>query len=441
MRRRMFAGFFAVALLVRLAIAAKTHAFTRFQRSEMEVIALNVAQFGDYSLFDTPTAHCTPVFPLLLAGIFSLCGTGLLAQTVSVTLACAVSALRCGLVPLFALDAGFDRRTALLAGGLSAVYIGSVETEVSGGVDGPFVAIALLVLIWAAMRMWRDRSWQTRTPWWFFAFCGFSVLLNPILLPVIGGLLLAGAVACPTIERPRYGLQTMLVGLGILVFLLPWSIRNYLVLGSPIFTRSNFGLEFWVSNGPDRSFDISVNYHQFHPSSNPPEAAKVGDLGEVEYNRVKLAEAMQWVRKHPADFLRLTAIRVAAWWFPPRPSIVLVPKLVLTLLAFAGLWLMFQRQPLSAWLFLITWATFPDVHYLVQWIGRYRTPMDWQMLLCAALALSAAWQAAVRFRREQAGSRTDARNQPDGPNATAFDRRSSVAQDLSGEFCAEASTS
>jgi hypothetical protein len=41
-------------------------------------------------------------------------------------------------------------------------------------------------------------------------------------------------------------------------------------------------------------------------------------------------------------------------------------------LAFAGLWLMFKRQRLVAWLILITWITFPDIYYLVQWSSRYR---------------------------------------------------------------------
>jgi len=362
----------------------------------MEAIALNLVEFGDYNLNGVPTAHCTPVFPLYLAGLFAIFGTGLLAQIVKVVLCCAVSALRCGLVPLFALDAGLDPRIAALAGGISVLYIGALETEISGGVDGPFVALALLILVWAVLRLWRDGSWQTRTPWWFFAFCGFCALLNPNLLPVMGGFLLAGSIACPAAMRKRYLRQTALVALGILLFLLPWAIRNYSSLGAPILTRSNFGLEFWVSNGPGRTFDLSHNYGTFHPSASPTEAATLGDLGEVEYNRLRLAEATSWVQSHPAEFLRFTARRIAAWWFPPSPALLVAPFLVLTLLASTGLWLMFRRQPPVAWLFLLTWITFPDVYYMVQWSSRYRYPMEWQMLLCASVALLAAWQWAVR---------------------------------------------
>jgi hypothetical protein len=394
--KRTFVAFFALALVFRLAIAAESGVFHRIGRTEMEGIAMNVAAFGNYALYYGPTAYSTPVYPLFLAGLFRLFGTGLLAHAVNVTLACAVSALRCGLVPLFAIDAGLGRGAAMLAGCIGVFYIAALDTEIVGGLDGPFVAIALLVLTWAVMRMWRDRSWQTRAPWWFFAFCGFSALLNPSLLPVMGGLLLAGAVACPAPARRRYLWQAALAVVGVLVFLAPWAIRNYRVLGAPILTRSNFGTEFWVSNGPGRTFDHPHNYGTYHPSQNSYEASQVYQLGEVAYNRVRFAEAREWVRAHPGQYLRFTAERVASWWFPPRPRIALAPKLVLTLLAFAGLWLMFRRQPLVAWLFLIAWVTFPDAYYLVQWSSRYRYPMDWQILLCASVALSAAWQAVVR---------------------------------------------
>jgi hypothetical protein len=379
--------------------------------SEMEAIALNVAGHGRYDLYGVPTAYCTPVFPLYLAGLFSVLGTGSLAQFVKVTLSCVASALRCGLVPLFAIDAGLGRGVAVLAGGLSvlygAVYSGAmIQAEISGGLDAPFVALALLIVVWAILRMWRGGAWQTHTPWWFFAFCGFCALLNPSLLPAMGGFLVAGAIACPAGARRRYLRQTALAALGILAFLLPWAIRNYRSVGAPIMTRSNFGIEFWVSNGgADRTYDHPYNYETYHPTRSPFEAAKVAELGEVEYSRMRLQEGIDWVRAHPGGFLRLTAQRFAAWWFPPLPVILLPPRIVLTLLAFAGLWLMFRLQPIVAWLFLVTWITFPDVYYIVHQTIRYRYPMDWQLLLAASVALFAAYRAVTARLRARRAAR------------------------------------
>src|SRR5271165_4238141 len=94
LRRRLFVVIFLLALVFRLALAWKTGMFHDFKRTEMEGIALNVAEYGGYDLFGGPTAYSTPVFPLYLAALYSIFGTALLAQIVIVTLTCAVSALR-----------------------------------------------------------------------------------------------------------------------------------------------------------------------------------------------------------------------------------------------------------------------------------------------------------------------------------------------------------
>ena len=48
----------------------------------------------------------------------------------------------------------------------------------------------------------------------------------------------------------------------LLVFtigLVPWTIRNYRVFGKFIVLRSNFGLELWLGNNPERyGHDVSM---------------------------------------------------------------------------------------------------------------------------------------------------------------------------------------
>jgi len=83
----------------------------------------------------------------------------------------------------------------------------------------------------------------------------------------------------------------------VIGFLSPWAIRNQIRLGKLIWTRSNFGLEFWLSMGPCRDFDMRTNFSVVqHPSVDLPEALLVRQLGEVQYHRLKLAEAEAWVR-------------------------------------------------------------------------------------------------------------------------------------------------
>ena len=359
--------------------------------SEVENIAVNLAVAGEYSNpYATPTgptAHSSPVYPLFLAALYSILGTGAAARMATVAITSALTALRCALLPLFALDAGLDRRIAVLAGVLSTIYVGgSLQSEVRGHSDVAWLGLALLALVWTSLRIWRARSWKAQTPWWFFAFCGFAALLDPVVLPVLAGFVVVGLAACPRLDRRGYLRQVLLLACTIFVCLLPWAIRNYVALGSPILTRSNFGLELWLSNGPGRSYDLMPNVEALHPFWHSTESDRVADLGEVRYNRLKFDEARDWMLAHPAEFFRLTGQRFLAWWFPPSPiPLLFALRIVLTLLAVAGIILL--RRTLVGGLFALTWLRFPAVYYVIQWTARYHSPMEWQLIFCASVAL------------------------------------------------------
>ncbi|MGH9455660.1 MAG: hypothetical protein ACRD2O_17005, partial [Terriglobia bacterium] len=344
------------------------------------------------------------VYTYYLAALFALFGAGALTEIVRVTLTSAVSALRCALAPLFALDAGLGSMTAGIAGILSVFYIPALETEMKGSTDGAWVSLVLLAIVWISLRIWRSSSWRSSTPWWFFALFGFAALLDPVVLPVVAAFVIAGAIARPTGSFKRYLREAVLLSLTIFLFLVPWAVRNDIVLNKLIWTKSNFGLEFWMSNGPGRAFDLATNMGDpnLHPSNSYAEAQKVATLGEVKYNRQKLAEAMSWVRANPEDFLHLTLRRFIAWWFPPGPNIIIqTAKLCLSLLAFAGLFLLVRRRVLAGWLFLLTWITLPDVYYVLQWSSRYRFPMEWELLICASAALATAYAALHGFTHKK----------------------------------------
>jgi hypothetical protein len=123
-----------------------------------------------------------------------------------------------------------------------------------------------------------------------------------------------------------------------------------------------------------------------HPSQTASEALLVRSMGEIAYNAQKQTEAEDWIRSHPGEFARLTAHRVIAWWFPPGGIRTPINALV-TILAFAGLVLIWRAaRPLGV-VFLATWIVYPLVYYIVQWSSKYRSPMDWELCLCAGVAI------------------------------------------------------
>ncbi len=107
--------------------------------------------------------------------------------------------------------------------------------------------------------------------------------------------------------------------------LAPWAIRNYFALGSPVFTRTNAGIELRISNndqaGPDqRENSLNGLFNRYHPLQNPAEAEKVKQLGEIEYNRRAMEEAKNWIRNHPRRFAELTLGRIRRFWFYVDPT-------------------------------------------------------------------------------------------------------------------------
>ena len=132
------------------------------------------------------------------------------------------------------------------------------------------------------------------------------------------------------------------VVVGAILACVPWTWRNYTALRGFFFIRSNFGLELRIANHPGADADIEVTYARQgtirHPSENLEEARLVRDLGEAEYMRRARNEAMEWIRTHPGEFLRLTLMRFVHFWCGPlRLPWLAALFTTLTVLALLGL--------------------------------------------------------------------------------------------------------
>jgi hypothetical protein len=119
--------------------------------------------------------------------------------------------------------------------------------------------------------------------------------------------------------RRRHFRDVVPIAASFIAGVLPWTVRNYIELGSPVFSRDNAGLELYVSNNDEAgvTFDENLARHvlyRMHPHSNPAEATLVARMGEVHYNKLKCAAAKAWIASHPKRFLTLTMQRFAAFW-------------------------------------------------------------------------------------------------------------------------------
>jgi hypothetical protein len=357
--------------------------------NELELVAQSLALHGSFAdpyLHPTgPTGHVAPAVPLLLGLVYAIFGIGWPGELVERFLGALACSIQYALLPRVAVALRLPRLTGAIAGLLAALipYKGFMETTDSPW-EQPYAALALVLLFLHTVKAWqqphpdhqapsvpsRDRKGAVlRGCLW-----GLATLISPMLGLVFAAVILYELLA---LSR-RAGLAAMLLAFAAVQS--PWVLRNWIQLHGLVLSRSNFGIEFRLSNAPDSSALMEDNVSRglldrYHPAHSEAEWQRVRDMGEVAYNRDELRLAAQEIRRDPGHFLRLTLERIWRFWLEPshRLKSTLATTFV-TLLGLAGLWMLQRGAGVKlVWLILLS---YPLVYYLVQVDRRYRYPLE-----------------------------------------------------------------
>jgi 4-amino-4-deoxy-L-arabinose transferase-like glycosyltransferase len=382
---------FAVAVLLRLLIvwfvlARFPHHWLYSRGIELGTLAQSlIAGQGLSSPFGGstgPTALLAPGYPAVIALLFVIFGS----FTVTAAVAVMVMQLLFSVVTVLCImqvaRQCFGIRTANLAGTFWAVSLPLIwmptifwETCLSTLLLVGMVALALHCerrpggLLWALMG----------------AYCGLAALVNPSLLPAF--LALMGWAAWQTRKTFWYLPAALLVLLAVFA---PWPIRNARVLHAFIPLRSTVGFELWVGNRAGASGFLDES--QF-PLFNRWEYCQYVAKGEVAYMRDKSALAKAYMRAHPAEFLRLSAVRFVRFWTGTGNqdgSVIFTLHAVLTTsLGFMGIWRLVREGRIRlAILFLFPLMVFPLPYYITHAEFRYRLVVDPLLTILAGYALT-----------------------------------------------------
>lgn len=350
------------------------------------------------------TAHVAPLHPLLLAGIYRLCGTyeTVGGRAVQEALSIALATLAVLLLPVLARKLGLSSAAGWAAAFLAAWLPANMFDEGTGHQDQVFATLAFLGVIWLFTHL-RQSGWSGRREILAAGvIVGVIALLCPNLL-LVPALILCVEWACEKGQRYRIlrcGL--ILAALG-LVFIAPWTVRNYRVLGGFVPLRSNLGLELAVGNrsGAD-GHTYCLGFGDIHPFGNPAERVRLIRMGELAYMKDKQRQALDWIAEHPAQFGRLTLRRAWLFWFSADERwCQLTPKLQLSvriygLLAIAALLelvrLLATSRPVGRLLSCaVLGVGFP--YFLTHVDTRYRLPVVGlsALLSCNLIAAGTAW--------------------------------------------------
>ncbi|MGH9012333.1 MAG: glycosyltransferase family 39 protein [Acidimicrobiia bacterium] len=250
-----------------------------------------------------PTAYYPIGYPAILAGLFWFVRHTPIPDNLPVAgslLNAVLGTLSVGLVFVIVRRL-FDARVGLVAAAITAVFPNLVFYVATFQIETTFIFLAL-----AAVAVIVTHDWSTGPPgrarlMAFGAVFGLSALVRPFSLPLLLALVVAVLAA-------GYGWRRALAALGwpllaLVVMLMPWTVRNIVVMDAPIVFSTNMGDTLCL----DRSLDATG---QFRFATHAGCAAP--DTPEVKRNSESTRRAIEFVLEHPDKELELIAKR--AWY-------------------------------------------------------------------------------------------------------------------------------
>jgi hypothetical protein len=318
-----------------------------------------------------PTAMLSPGYPAIIALFFRVFGSFTFTAAIAIMVMQLLFTVATVLLIMRVALRCFGTRTANMAGtfwamSLPLLWMPTIFWE---------TCLSTMLLVGMIALALRGEQ-RPMGPLWagLGAYCGLAALVNPALL--LSMLALLGWTAWQTRKTFRY--WPLLGLLAFLVVFSPWPWRNLRVLGAFIPLRSTVGFELWVGNRAGATGFLDQS--QF-PLFSRWELAQYVSKGEVVYMRDKSTLAKEYIRAHPAEFLRLSGIRFMRFWTGTGNqdgSVVFAIHAILTTsLAVIGLGrLLRERRPSMAVLFLLPLILFPLPYYITHAEFRYRLVVD-----------------------------------------------------------------
>lgn len=401
-----------LALLLRVAVVLATPRFATIDDSfAYDRAAVSIVQHGTMpsSLIPPtggPEAWPAPLFPSALAVAYKLTGVGSshARWEAGRMLEALLGAVSVWLIYLIAVRL-FDRRVALLAGAIAAVFPPLILVGTSLMSESLFIPLVLAAVL-AALSA---RSSPHRLRWELAA----GALVGLVALTRGNGVILVVPIAALVWNlRPRWSVRSVRGPLAVVcataLTLTPWAIRNSVEFHQfvPISTETGYALA--------GTYNDRANHNHDHPALwTPPNPeidrllAKNPRLNEAQIGSRLQREAIDYIGSHPAYPLKVvlwTTLRNfnltgpgferwSALWeaYPPRLAYwsvisfwLLVPLVIVGVLTGSA-----RGTPWSLWavpvVLLLSTLVFAG-------LTRYRAPADPFLVMLAAGGVAQLWR-------------------------------------------------
>lgn len=277
-----------------------------FDGISYHLLAISLVRGDGYAL-GNPTAFRPPGYPLLLAGVYTLAGEQLaLVRLLHAGLGTVLTALT------YATGVVVFRKWQVGALAALVVALHPVLIYLSGSVLTETVFVTLVMAVIWLMAISQTGLTRTRT-------LALALLLGMLVLIRPSALIFAGLVALwcvvSTPLRSRGVMHAAVIVVGVALFILPWTVRNYVQFQALIPLATEGGVTFWSGNNALATGGVVEPSAATWPGPNPP-AGLHGwpELSEKESEDRFYAAAWAWIKSHPQDFLALLPRKLARAW-------------------------------------------------------------------------------------------------------------------------------
>ena len=286
-----------LALVIRVAWVLVSQTTPVSEASVYDRLAWSLASNKEYVAEDgTPTAFRPVGYPVFLAGVYTAFGhswtaggivnalLGTAAVGLTYVLARTVLSVRLSLV------------AALLIALLPSHILGYTAVLRMEALHTVFVLSALVITYWAV------RAPRAQNVVLLGLCLGIGVYVRPILLlyPVAFGAVLA---LQPQISLRRAIGLAGAAGLVMLLVLLPWTVRNYIVMDAFVLTSTHGGINLLVGNGPD-----AIGQHE------TVDGSIFSDTSEMTVYRESIRIAFGHIVSHPLAWFKLLPRKFFYLW-------------------------------------------------------------------------------------------------------------------------------
>lgn len=329
----------AVPLVIGLAIAIRLvwlittqHDITYVGEPRNVSVAIGTGRgFSDtFFVGSGPTAHLMPTATLISGSIYWLFGVDtIMSRFMLFVVAAAETIALYSLLSVLFAKIGCKKASIFFAILILSFNPDFIRTE---GLFFSFheIGIALILATWCMLDIVNLSSGNVNTISQFQMMrsclvAAILIFVSPILgLAILTGYLLFVVTKMPWASTVKAGIFTVLF---TAILFTPWTIRNHLVLGHPIISRDNAGLELAIANHPRALYAIGkgddIEGQVFdrqiidvHPLANGAGRAEFRTMGEVAYARHVGDKAKIWIANHPDGFIRLTLHHWRQMYFP-----------------------------------------------------------------------------------------------------------------------------